>query len=157
MICDQLENWTWSCVSLYGDNCRLDGARQHTKTRIVCIRPKGRTQCIFHRSQHTCLYIYIYWPKVISYQVVVGPNIVQITKTISIQQFLFCEFFLQNDGGHFGCPKITFDRISGHFRSIHNFFDNVNYRIRPVIFGWAMRVKFEERILNPSKVIALTK
>ena len=25
-------------------------------------------------------------------------------------------------GGHFGCPKITFDRISRHFRSIRNFF-----------------------------------
>ena len=25
-------------------------------------------------------------------------------------------------GGHFGWPKITFDRISRHFRSIHNFF-----------------------------------
>ena len=25
-------------------------------------------------------------------------------------------------GGHFGCPQITFDRISGHFRSIRNFF-----------------------------------
>ena len=24
-------------------------------------------------------------------------------------------------GGHFGWPKITFDRISHHFRSIHNF------------------------------------
>ena len=24
-------------------------------------------------------------------------------------------------GGHFGCPKITFDRISGHFISIRNF------------------------------------
>ena len=24
-------------------------------------------------------------------------------------------------GGHFRCPKITFDLISGHFRSIHNF------------------------------------
>ena len=24
-------------------------------------------------------------------------------------------------GGNFGCPKITFDRISHHFRSIHNF------------------------------------
>ena len=45
-------------------------------------------------------------------------------------------------GGHFGCPKLTFDHISGHFRSIWNFFfeffdkagghfgwdDNVNYR-----------------------------
>ena len=25
-------------------------------------------------------------------------------------------------GGYFGCPKITFDRISVHFRLIHNFF-----------------------------------
>ena len=25
-------------------------------------------------------------------------------------------------GGHFGYPKITFGRISGHFRSIQNFF-----------------------------------
>ena len=24
-------------------------------------------------------------------------------------------------GAHFGCPKFTFDRISGHYRSIHNF------------------------------------
>ena len=24
--------------------------------------------------------------------------------------------------GHFGCPKFTFDHISGHFRSIRNFF-----------------------------------
>ena len=24
-------------------------------------------------------------------------------------------------GAHTGCPKFTFDRISGHFRSIHNF------------------------------------
>ena len=47
-------------------------------------------------------------------------------------------------GGHFGCPKITFDHISCHLRSIRNFFfdkmaagghfgwdDNVNYRTRP--------------------------
>ena len=27
-------------------------------------------------------------------------------------------------GGHFGCPKFTFDDISGHFRSIRNFFLN---------------------------------
>ena len=26
----------------------------------MCIRPKGRTQCIFPRSQHSCLYVYIY-------------------------------------------------------------------------------------------------
>ena len=31
-------------------------------------------------------------------------------------------FKKQNDVGHFGCPKLTFDHISGHFRSIRNFF-----------------------------------
>ena len=31
----------------------------------------------------------------------------------------FCEFIYKMDaGGHFGYPKITFGRISGHFRSI---------------------------------------
>ena len=29
-------------------------------TRIVCIRPKGRTQGIFPRSQHSCLYVDLY-------------------------------------------------------------------------------------------------
>ena len=39
----------------------------------------------------------------------------------------FYFIFLQNgSGGHFGCPKITFDLISIHFTSIRN----VNYRTR---------------------------
>ena len=46
-------------------------------TRIVCIRPKGCAQCIFPRSQHSCLYVYIYWPKVNLYQVVVGQQSVR--------------------------------------------------------------------------------
>ena len=63
--------------------------------------------------------------------------------------------------GHFGCPQITFDRISGHFRSIYTqlFFgwdDNVNYRTRTRYLDEQSCVKFEERSLNPSKVIALT-
>ena len=76
--------------------------------------------------------------------------------------------------GQFGCPKITFDNSSCHFRSISNFFflnffdkmaagghfgldDNVSYRTRPKdIWMNNAFVKFEERSLNPSKVIALT-
>ena len=41
--------------------------------------------------------------------------------------FIFFEIFdKMADIGHFGCPKFTFDRISGHFRSICNlkFFGN---------------------------------
>ena len=37
------------------------------RTRIVCIRPKGRTQCIFPRSKHSCLYVYIYIDTKFSY------------------------------------------------------------------------------------------
>ena len=113
----------------------------------MCIHPKGRTQCIFPHSQHTCLYIYIdqkwiyiklysarspfehcsnhsvnffckcfffKWPPV---------AILDVQKsllTISDQyhNFYFCElFYKMAAGGHFGCPKLTFNGISGHFRS----------------------------------------
>ena len=33
----------------------------------------------------------------------------------------FFLFYKMVTGAHFGCPKFTFDRISGHFRSIRNF------------------------------------
>ena len=124
----------------------------HNSTRIVCIRPKGRTQCIFPRSQHTCLYLY--WPKVNLYQVVFDQQSVwtlfkslaqffckcsflkkmaagshfgcpKIISYISDQyhNLYFCDFFYKMAaGGHFGCPKLTFDGISGHFRSIRNLF-----------------------------------
>ena len=35
--------------------------------------------------------------------------------------FFFGNFYKMAAVGHFGCPKFTFDRISGHFRSIRNF------------------------------------
>ena len=35
--------------------------------------------------------------------------------------FFFGNFDKMADVGHFGCPNFTFDRISGHFRSICNF------------------------------------
>ena len=83
---------------------------------------------------------------------------------ISIQIFFF--------GGHFGCPKFSFNGIFGHFRSIHNFFFNFLTKWPPaaILDGTTMSnielvrdiwmsnacVKFEERSLNPSKIIALT-
>ena len=42
---------------------------------------------------------------------------------ISIPQFYFVIFFTKwAAGGHFGCRKLTSDGISGHFRSICNFY-----------------------------------
>ena len=43
---------------------------------------------------------------------------------INARTFIFWEivFALMATGGHFGWPKLTFDRISRHFRSIRNFF-----------------------------------
>ena len=46
----------------------------------------------------------------------------QITTTI----FIFVNFvYKMAAGGHFGCSKITFGRMSGHFRSIRNFFKKI--------------------------------
>ena len=77
-------------------------------------------------------------------------------------------------GSHFRCPQITFDRISGHFRSIRIFFffeffltkwtpaailDGTTMSIIELVRDiWMSNacVKFEERSLNPSKGIALT-
>ena len=75
-------------------------------------------------------------------------------------------------GGHFGCLKITFDCISGHFRSIYHFgfWNSLSIAILAILDWKTMSVielvrdiwmnnacvKFEERSLNPSKVIALT-
>ena len=43
-----------------------------------------------------------------------------------ITEFLYI-FYKMAAGGHFGCPKFTFDRISGHFRSILNFFFSIAF------------------------------
>ena len=67
-------------------------------------------------------------------------------------------------GGYFGCPKITFDCISGFF----NFWtkwptaailDGTTMSIIELVWDiWMSNacVKLEERSLNPSKVIVLT-
>ena len=50
-----------------------------------------------------------------------GLDVQKSLLTISDQyhNFYFCELFYTMAAG--GCPKLTFDRISGHFRSIRNF------------------------------------
>ena len=51
-------------------------------------------------------------------------------------------FYKMAAGGHFGCPKLTFDGISGHFRSIQNFFFKTfiqNGRRRPF---WMSEIHF---------------
>ena len=65
--------------------------------------------------------------------------------TISDQyhNLYFCDFFYKMAaGGHSGCPKLTFDGISGHFRSIRNFFFKTffqNGRRRPF---WIPEIHF---------------
>ena len=50
-------------------------------------------------------------------------------------------------GGHFGRPKITFDRISGHFRSIRNFFFDFFFDKMAAggHFGWDVNVNYRTR------------
>ena len=71
-------------ISIYRLIWNFDLQRQilkfQDKTRIVCIRLKGRTQCIFPRPQHSYLYVYMHWPKVNLYQVVVGQQSVRTCK-----------------------------------------------------------------------------
>ena len=45
-------------------------------------------------------------------------------------------------GGHFGLPKIAFDHISRHFRSIRNFFFNFHKMAAVGHFGWP-KITFE--------------
>ena len=48
-------------------------------------------------------------------------------------------------GGHFGWPKITFDRISRHFRSIHNFNFFGKYSLKMAAGGhfWWPKITFD--------------
>ena len=57
-------------------------------------------------------------------------------------------------GGHLRCPKIIFDRISGNFKTLDGTTMSIMELFRDIWMSNAC-VKFEERSLNPSKVIAL--
>ena len=65
------------------------------------------------------------WPPVAILDVQKSCCIAFLTISDQYHNFYFVKFFYKMAaGGHFGCPKITFGRISGHFRSIRNFFFN---------------------------------
>ena len=57
---------------------------------------------------------------------------------ISIRNiFFFLIFDKLSAGGHFVCPKITFDRISGHFRSIGHFgYRNETFYVLKILTKW---------------------
>ena len=65
---------------------------------------------------------------------------------IHTEFYLFFKFFdKMAAGGHFGCPQITFDRISRHFRSIRNFFFFLNFFDKMDAgghFGWGDNVSY---------------
>ena len=85
-------------------------------TRIVCICPKVRTQCIFPRSQHTCLYIY--WPKVNLYQVVFGQQSVWTLFKSLAQLFCKCSFLLKK------CPPIAILDVQKSLLTISDQYQN---------------------------------
>ena len=64
--------------------CCVHTTQTSNKTIIVCIHPTRRIQCIFPRSQNTCLYIYILTKGEFTSNCIrpaVGSNIVQITRS----------------------------------------------------------------------------
>ena len=85
----------------------------------MCIRPTGRTQCIFPRSQHTCLYIYIhslnFFVNVLLFFKLPPVAILDVQKSLltisdKSHNFYFCDFVLQN-----GCRR-PFWMSKTHFR-----------------------------------------
>ena len=87
--------------------------------------------CSNHSRNFFCKCFFIKWPPVAILDVQKSLCILpfQINTTI----FIFVKFFYKmGAGGHFGCPQITFGRISGHFRSIRNFFVFIFYKLAAV-------------------------
>ena len=78
--------------------------------------PLGRTQSI----QNFLFFLFLQnGPLLIAFLAISD----QYATLFLFRNFYFCEYFYKMPaGGHFRCPKITFGRISGHFRSIRNFF-----------------------------------
>ena len=48
------------------------------------------------------------------------------------QLLFFLKFLAMADVAHFGCPNFTFDRISGHFRSIRDFINFFEIFLAPL-------------------------
>ena len=63
-----------------------------------------------------------FWTKWLPLAILDDRNSLWITFLAILDQIqIFYFFYKMAAGGHFGCPKFTFDRLSGHFRSISNF------------------------------------
>ena len=88
-----------------------------TKSEFIssCIRPAvGLNIVQITRSTFLQMFFFFKWPLV---------AILDVQKSLLTIIFIFVIFFYKMAaGGHFGCPKLTFNGISGHFRSIRNFF-----------------------------------
>ena len=81
------------------------------------------------------------WPPVAILDVKISLCIAFLTISDQYHNFYFVNLvYKMAAGGHFGCPKITFGRISGNFRSIRNFFFKLqNGRRRP---SWMSEIHF---------------
>ena len=105
-----------------------------TKSECIssCIRPAVGLNIVQITRSIFCKCSFFRWPPV---------AILDVQKsllTISDQyhNFYVCDFFYKMAaGGHFGCSKLTFDGISGHFRSIRNFASKHFYKIAAGVLG----------------------
>ena len=92
-----------------------------TKSEFIssCIRPAvGLNIVQITRSTFSKCSFLRKWPPV----AILDVQISLLTISDQYHNIYFCDFFHKMAaGGHFGCPKLTFDGISGHFRSIWKF------------------------------------
>ena len=90
-----------------------------TKSEFLssCIRPAVGSNIVQITRSTFFVNVFLKWPPV---------AILDVQKSLLIisdqyHNFMFVIFYKMVAGAHFGCPKFTFDGISGHFRSTHNF------------------------------------
>ena len=69
-----------------------------------------------------CEFIFTKWPLAATLDVRKSLSFALLAISDRYGTFVFEIFDKMAAGGHFGCPKFTFDRISGHFILIRNFF-----------------------------------
>ena len=84
------------------------------------------------------------WPPVAILDVQKSLCIAFLTISDHYHNFYFVNFvYKMAAGGHFGCPKITFGRMSGHFRSIRNFFLIFFYKMAAVGHFGCPKITFD--------------
>ena len=119
--------------TLLNYNCNIGPSVTFTELGLVYL-PKGK-YCVYPRMVYRLAIVMTPPPPILD-----DRKWILITFLAIWDQYATFPCFVHKmaAGGHFGLPKITFDRISRHFRSIRNFyfFEFVHKMAAGGHFGW---------------------